>query len=470
MTKLLARLFSPRSKSPRQYRCAGQRTRQECRVRVEELEPRQLLSAAGDWFSTYLPSPVVANLARNDWNNHRAINYNDMRQIYNAVEQNGPVNAAELTSLQFLAAHGNLVNTPSSVCFLESQIVNGSSLGRLYVGTSSGQMQGLVNQVFLGMNHPGAATGYSNANGNLFSSGRPSFLDVRQGGVGDCWLMASLAEVADRQPGVIQNMFTYDGTVVENGAVAGIYTVRLYHNGSPVYVTVDTELPAGGNYYAHPNGDVWVALAEKAYAEANAQGWVSTSHRNIDSYAALDSGDPAWALSAITGQTARDYTINPTNIASAWRQGELIVLCTSNPSSPYIVPSHCYAVVGYNASSSMPFEIYNPWGTNSSGWAPGGYHGHAVYGLFYANAGFVSHNFAWQSFAAAQPGGAGVTSQSLTVTNTVPAADASAATAMGTTGNAFRVESTSHSLTATRTDAFFAGYGSEEFTDLWRLQ
>ena len=52
----------------------------------------------------------------------------------------------------------------------------------------------------LASEHPAAATGYSNVNGTLFGPNGPSYLDVEQGGVGDCWLMASLAEVAARDP------------------------------------------------------------------------------------------------------------------------------------------------------------------------------------------------------------------------------------------------------------------------------
>jgi hypothetical protein len=255
--------------------------------------------------------------------------------------------------------------------------------------------------------NPTAAVDYSPAPANtpLFNSGGPSYLDVRQGAVGDCWLEASLAEVAARDPQDIRNMFTYDGTTVDNGATVGLYTVRFFNtNGVAVYVQVDTELPDGGEYYDHVANDLgtqalWVALAEKAYAEANSLGYVTTGHEGQDSYGALNNGDPAWALQAITGKSASDYSINPTNIAAAWNAGNLIVLWTGNPPSSYIVGSHCYAVVGYNASSSQPFELFNPWGTDSStatpsepAWAPG-YSG-TIYGLFWENAAFVSQNFA----------------------------------------------------------------------------
>jgi hypothetical protein len=211
--------------------------------------------------------------------------------------------------------------------------------------------------------------------------------------------MASLAEVAARDPSDIINMFAYQGTAVENGVTVGVYTVRFYdaHNNSPVYVTVDTELPSSGSYYDHPiNGVLWVALAEKAYAEANGQGYVTTGNIGSDSYAALNSGYASWALHAITGRAASDFSINPANIAAAWNAGELIVIGTGGSTADSrIVTGHAYAVVGYNPSSTMPFEIFNPWGTDANGWVPN--HANQIYGLFWASAGAVSANFVGQS-------------------------------------------------------------------------
>jgi hypothetical protein len=257
--------------------------------------------------------------------------------------------------------------------------------------------------------HPTAGAAYSPVNGPLFGPGGPSYLDVQQGGEGDCWLLASLAEVAARDPADITSMFTYDGATVENGSVVGVYTVRFYNSrGGATYVTVDTELPAGGGYYdrvptALGSNNLWVALAEKAYAEANGDGFVTTNHVGIDSYDALNNGDPAWALQAITGKPASDYSINPSNIATAWNQGKFIVLGTPvTPTSSYIVGHHAYAVVGYNPSSSDPYEVFNPWGTDANGWAPG--HANTTYGLFYANAAFLSQNFSYQSLTSAAAG------------------------------------------------------------------
>jgi hypothetical protein len=250
---------------------------------------------------------------------------------------------------------------------------------------------------------PAAAMNYSPApsGDKLFGANGPSYLDVEQGQVGDCWLIASLAEVAAREPQVIKSMFTYDGTTVVNNATVGVYTVRFYDNGSPVYVRVDTELPGGGDYYDQPhNGVLWVALAEKAYAEANGDRYVTSGDGGSDSYSALNSGDPAWALSAITGQSANQFDLAANNLASAWANGDLIVLGSStDPTSSYIVgdssETHAYAVVGYKSSSSTPFTVLNPWGTTSSGWAPGCTN--EYYGLFNASASFLAENFATMS-------------------------------------------------------------------------
>jgi hypothetical protein len=250
------------------------------------------------------------------------------------------------------------------------------------------------------VDHPSSATAYTPVSGTLFGAGGPSYLDVQQGAVGDCWLLASLAEVAARYPTDIQNMFSYAGTTVENGSTVSLYYVRFFDgSGSAHWFLVDTELPSGGGYYDHPaNGVLWVALAEKAYAQANAAGVVTTGNEYSDSYGALNGGWPSWALQAVTGYSAAEYSVNPSDVVSAWNAGELVCLCTSSPASNMIVPSHCYALVAYNGGSGLPFEIYNPWGTDGSGYALGTYNGHQVYGLFNANAAFVSQNFAQESF------------------------------------------------------------------------
>jgi hypothetical protein len=56
-------------------------------------------------------------------------------------------------------------------------------------------------------------------------------------------------------------------------------------------------------------------------------------------------------------------------------------------------------VTGYNSASTQPFSVYNPWGTDSTGWAPG----HTAYGWFTADAGSLSSNFAAQGMTGTTP-------------------------------------------------------------------
>ena len=138
---------------------------------------------------------------------------------------------------------------------------NGSAFGRIggYVTDISGAGMGTVyarggdvEQVFVSqyalpfnyvssvpLANPAAATAYSPApaSAQLFNMspathttplGEPSYLDVEQGAVGDCWLLASLAEVAARDPQDIKNMFAYDGTTLDNGSTVGLYSVRFF--------------------------------------------------------------------------------------------------------------------------------------------------------------------------------------------------------------------------------------------------
>jgi hypothetical protein len=256
-------------------------------------------------------------------------------------------------------------------------------------------------QLVLG--HPSASSAYSPVNGTLFNNGTPSYLDVQQGNLGDCWLMASLAEVAARAPADISGMFIYDGTTVENGSTVGVYSVRLYDEyGNAHYFTVDTELPGGGFTYDRPVGGagavnnsaspvLWAALAEKAYVEANAAGLVPSNFTGDNAYGAINGGHASWALPAITGLSVSSDSSDPSNVASAWNAGKFIVLGTDSPSNPDFVKDHDYAVVGYDPSRSYPFQIFNPWGTDASGWAPGNYG--SIYGLCWTSNWSISNNF-----------------------------------------------------------------------------
>ena len=405
-------------------------------LRVEELEnrlvPTTALLADGlqhlpvymgpgspTWFQTNMSDPGVRSLAQADYANHGSITRADMLGIFNEVESKGAITSAELNDLRFLVSNAtaSVLHMAADVRFEANAVVNdynsyqGTIVGQLQVGSSPAELNEFVDKCFLGMDHPIASGNYTNVAGNPFVNGTPSYLNVHQGQLGDCWLLASLAEVAAREPSVIENMFTYEGQQTEYVTTAtyrvpiatnvGVWEVRFYFaNGNSCYETVDSMLPGGGTVYAQPNvtnalgnGALWVALAEKAYVQANGDGFVTSNFMYQNAYGALNGASPVWALSAIAGPNA-PIAVSPTNVAAAWNAGDLIVMCTpvSTPNSN-LVPNHAYAVVGYNAQAASPFTLYNPWGTNAASVAPYQCNGFYVYGQFHVNQAFLTTYF-----------------------------------------------------------------------------
>jgi len=78
-------------------------------------------------------------------------------------------------------------------------------------------------------------------------SGRPRYEDVRQINLGNCWLMAALASVANTQPDIIREMIypvekkDSSGNTLKDssGNTLWEYEVILHFDGEPVMITVD---------------------------------------------------------------------------------------------------------------------------------------------------------------------------------------------------------------------------------------
>ncbi len=181
------------------------------------------------------------------------------------------------------------------------------------------------------------------------------YTDVHQGGVADCALMSSLAETALRSNSTLTSMFIVNGD--------GTYTVRFYHAGVAEYVTVDSYLPGGGSVNARVvNSVLWVALAEKAYAQAREMTWFGGKANDYNSVAYLY----AYAtLGNLTGQSTVAFTYtsgstSQTALANAVSAGKLICLI-SYTNAPAVVQNHAYAVVSYDAAAGT-VTLFNPWG------------------------------------------------------------------------------------------------------------
>jgi hypothetical protein len=266
-----------------------------------------------------------------------------------------------------------------------------TALGNLTAASTQTQADDLIGGWFLGTNLPSlnlAPVGQENLNPTYKTStlplygasGAPTYQDVNQGYLGDCYFLSSLGEVALKDPSAIENMISANGN--------GTYSVRFFVNGQPDYVTVNSQLPVMGGYewangsqleFANGKTDDWVALVEKAYAQLNAQ--TNAPHgmelnSASDSYAGITAGNGS-ALTLVTDQpeTGTSLYANEStsalgsilaNLASSFSAGEEVLMSTPWNSSGNLVADHMYMVTGVNAATGA-LTIHNPWNTAYSG-------------------------------------------------------------------------------------------------------
>ncbi len=335
-----------------------------------------------NWFTQYLRDAGIISLTRSlaaDGNLSRT----DMISIFRNAEDGSTIDGNELTDLRTIINNSARFTMADSVRVLSNKIAGTgdiantrSGIGNLSAGGSATQMENLIGKWFLGTDRPTTQYQYRTASGSLYQNGI-SYQDINQGSLGDCYFLAGLAGVASRTPSAIQNMIQNNND--------GTYTFRFYNNGVADYVTVDSYLPtdASGSFvyanrdsrllYNNSANELWVALAEKAYAQMSESGWINrwnndhtTSYQTRDaSYATnghenttgINGGWSVDVLRQVTNQSSiTDSSLTDsdrTNIISQFNAGRTVYMNWAD---------HALTLVGYN-SSTQQFSIYNPWGT-----------------------------------------------------------------------------------------------------------
>lgn len=197
----------------------------------------------------------------------------------------------------------------------------------------------------------------------LFGKAGPQAADVRQGYVGDCWLVSTLASVAKTNPGDIRKLVT--------GLGDGTYAVRFHRGNSDVYVRVDGDLATSGGDLAYArfgsNGSIWTAIVEKAY---------TYFRRGDGKYASLNGG---WMSEAFAGLGFAPVSVK--SVANgqqllgqiqAWlNQGKAVTYAayTSNAGAP-LISYHAYTVMGVVTDATgkpIAMQVRNPWGYDGAG-------------------------------------------------------------------------------------------------------
>lgn len=370
---------------------------------------------------------------------------NMLRGIVTAhrANNNAPITAQEVADLQALAARGTAAFAGNGAAaeylsYVLSRLVEGSEANRFYnggsaqrselgslaAGSSVDQFERLIDKWLLGGDMPGATTAgdsatgaaqavvatYAKSSGALFVDGI-ALSDVNQGTAGDCYLIAAIGGLAATKPTALETLF------IENGTVDGSrsWGVRLFDaQGNAHWVTVNDMLPvpeAGASTVAYAgsankdlNGEIWVPLLEKAYAQANALGFLPRAEsRGQNTYAAIEGGqgDPLGALvksrvlaTADPGSSYGDngyitaFPMDRTDpavrgqleaiLASVLNAGKVVWLGVTTSfkdgfENQLLVGSHAHFIIDANPNdpNNTDVLVYNPWGLSALPTPPG---------------------------------------------------------------------------------------------------
>ncbi len=287
-----------------------------------------------------------------------SVELNDLRTLVNSTQYVMPAHVRGL-------ARNTVTDNPANLRF------QGQTAGNLTAGSSSTLLNRLVDKWFLGADLPTvtvSSLAYSSAVGTLFNVG-PSLTDVKQGMVGDCYFLAAAGSIASRNQQAIRDIFDDNGD--------GTFTVRFFGRNSsgvatPDYVTVDRRLPTYSGVYLYyagygftsnsPSTVLWVALAEKAYAQWNETGRAGRDGTN--SYRGIEGGWMSYVNFQILGYNSTNYSFATTTqqtLINAIGGGQAVTAGTKATVASGLVATHAYSITAYNSSTGR-FTLHNPWG------------------------------------------------------------------------------------------------------------
>ncbi|KJH47086.1 calpain family cysteine protease [Dictyocaulus viviparus] len=205
--------------------------------------------------------------------------------------------------------------------------------------------------------------------------GDKSRFDVKQGALGDCWLLAAVANLTLRDE-LFYRVVPPDQSFTEN--YAGIFHFQFWRYGRWIDVVIDDRLPTVDGklcyMHSHEHNEFWSALLEKAYAKL------------YGSYENLEGGTTAEALEDFTGGLTEFYDLRKTDKSTVlammirgFQMGSLFG-CSLDadphqkeaPLENGLVRGHAYSITALHTVNGRDGEtpivrIRNPWG-NSKEW------------------------------------------------------------------------------------------------------
>jgi len=206
--------------------------------------------------------------------------------------------------------------------------------------------------------------------------GGASRFDVKQGELGNCWFLASVASLCAASNKSAGNELLHRVVPTDNSFVdkyAGIVHIKLWQYGKWVDIVMDDRLPCVNGHLmfmhsADPN-EFWSALLEKAYAKLNG------------SYEALSGGCSSEAMEDLTGGVVETYDFRkaiPPKLFTIMRQAHKrsSLMATQIDAPPHMIEAvqdnglivgHAYSITGVQELTVQGqtvnlVRIRNPWG------------------------------------------------------------------------------------------------------------
>ncbi|XP_027043249.1 calpain-9-like isoform X2 [Pocillopora damicornis] len=220
-----------------------------------------------------------------------------------------------------------------------------------------------------------------------FVVGGASRLDINQGMLGDCWLLAAIASLTQEE-GLMNKVIRLDKyDKFGSPGYCGAFQFNIWQDGHWEEVIIDDRLPTYRKklvfMHSKEKNEFWCALLEKAYAKL--QG----------SYEALKGGQTIEAMEDFTGGLGEDFDFKKMKTESEredlWRviekglkRGDLMgCSITAAPNQIEakgdlgLVKGHAYSVTGattvnYRGRGTKLVRVRNPWGNEREWEGPWG--------------------------------------------------------------------------------------------------
>ncbi|CAN7938594.1 unnamed protein product, partial [Ixodes hexagonus] len=207
----------------------------------------------------------------------------------------------------------------------------------------------------------------------LFCKDGFSRFDVKQGSLGNCWVVASTAILTIHKE--LFNRVVPSGQSFEDGKYAGIFHFVLWKDNRWVDVVIDDRLPVDEDgdlvfMTSNTDGEFWSALLEKAYAKLHG------------SYKALEGGSGIESMSVYTGGLTEQIILEkpPKNLFKIMEKAferSSLVTCSNIDKEKCpegIIAFHEYSVTdvkratvtqvtGTDGEERQLIRVRNPWGS-----------------------------------------------------------------------------------------------------------